>query len=187
VLIVEGPDGAGKTTLIASLQKRYDLPLAPRVVSKDAEAMVDLKEWVEDNVRGGPQAKIYDRHRMISEPIYGPILRHDQQPGFTSTPWMMAMMALFYKVQPIIIYCLPPLETVKENIAEDFDNRVVWHHIDQIYTAYAARAAIDWSRPNTRTVIYNYELDNVERDFGKYLDMRFGYTIDRWKALTDDR
>ena len=68
MIIVEGPDGAGKTTLIRQLQERWpDLAVAPRVVSKDAEAMVDLQEWVNINLSDGPQYKIFDRHRLISE------------------------------------------------------------------------------------------------------------------------
>lgn len=164
MIIVEGPDGAGKTTLISALTERFNLSVAPRVVSKDAEAMVDLKTWVEENLAGGFQYKIFDRHRMISEFIYGPILRKEQQPGFSDPNWVMYRMSQFIQIDPIVIYCLPPLEVVKQNIAGDEDNRVVWDHIEGIYTAYLHRAAIDNAHSGFRTIIYDYTTDGQETD-----------------------
>ena len=156
MLIVEGPDGAGKTTLIKKLQEHWGLEVSPRVVSKDAEAMTDLKHWTEDNVMTAPHNLIFDRHRLISEPIYGSILRSEQQPGFGDVQWMTAMMGQFYASDPLIIYCLPPLEVVKANIEGDEDNTVVKNHIDAIYTAYTARAALDATLSPRSTVIYDY-------------------------------
>jgi len=171
VLIVEGPDGAGKTTLIKKLQAQFGLEVAPRVVSKDAEALVDLKHWVEDNVITAPHKLIFDRHRLISEPIYGPVLRGEQQPGFIDTHWMTAMLGQFYAGEPLIIYCLPPLETVKANIADDPDNMVVKDHIEGIYAAYTARAALDATLSPRSTVIYDYteHVDDPLKPFQHWL------------------
>jgi len=160
MLIVEGPDGAGKTTLIQALQHELGLPIAPRVVSKDAEAMVDLPAWVEMNLSEGFQHRIFDRHRLISEPVYGPILRHDQEAGFDDIETMQRWMFKFYNLQPIIIYCIPPLDTVLKNIAGDIENQVVWDHIRGIYSAYVARAAID-CRAGRNVFIYDYTQDNT--------------------------
>ena len=172
MIIVEGPDGAGKTTLIRQLQERYELEVAPRVVSKDTEAMTDLQVWVEDNVQRGFQDLIFDRHRLISEPIYGPILRNKQSPGFTDFPWVSHMLWRFYKSNPVIIYCLPPLETVKANIANDPDNVVVADKIEAIYAAYAARASIDWGAAHsTNLVVWDYTRDfMLEEDPIQYFD-----------------
>lgn len=158
MIIVEGPDGGGKTTFITKLQKKLNLPIAPRVVSKDAEAMVDLKMWVENNVLGGFQQTIFDRHRLISEPIYGPILRGEQAPGFSDMDWMRDVMYHFYHSKPILIYCIPPLDIVINNVMGDEDNKVVHTTIKQIYTAYVARAAIDVTIHHG-AVIYDYTAD----------------------------
>ena len=80
MLIVEGPDGAGKTQLIQRLRLNLQLELMPRVVSSDTEMMVDLQEWVNEDLHAGLKRAIYDRHRLISEPIYGPVLRKEMQP-----------------------------------------------------------------------------------------------------------
>lgn len=160
MIIVEGPDGSGKTTLIKQLQTKFGLEVAPRVVSKDAEALTDLKVWVEQNLAEGFQYKIFDRHRLISEYIYGPLLRKEQQPGFTDLIWSYGMLyKLYTEVDPIVIYCLPSLETVRKNVLGDHENAVVAEHIDGMYAAYVHRCALDWVARPSRTIIWNYELD----------------------------
>lgn len=143
MIVVEGPDGAGKTTLISRLALELNLPIAPRVVSKDAEAMVDLQKWVDENLEEGFQPRIFDRHRLISETIYGPILRYDQEPGFNEMAWLAPRMRRFYELEPIIIYCLPPFQTIWDNITDDPDNTAVLNKIRPIHSAYVSRAALD--------------------------------------------
>lgn len=156
MLIVEGPDGAGKTTLIRQFQEAFDIPVAPRVVSKDAEAMTDLQDCVDNNLDEGFQSTIFDRHRLISETIYGPVLRSYQSKGFDDLSWLGPRLQRFYDLQPIIIYCLPPLEVVRKNIEGDEDNKVVAAHIDALYTAYVARASLDHAFSPGMVKIWDY-------------------------------
>jgi hypothetical protein len=151
MIIVEGPDGAGKTTLIKQLQEAFQkadivLPIAPRVVSKDAEAMVDLKEWTEQNTRKGFQPMIFDRHRLISEPIYGPILRDYFEPGFDNFHWLDWQLTRLYEAEPVMIYCLPPFHRVWENVRDDPENKVVaqFKVCRMIWSAYLNKALADY-------------------------------------------
>lgn len=142
MIVVEGPDGSGKTTLIRHLARETGLPVAPRVVSKNAEAMVDLKQWVEDNVNAGFQATIFDRHRLFSEPIYGPILRQHFEPGFDDPDWFRTQLYSFYQARPVVIYCLPPFEVVWSNVEHDPENTVVneRRNMRAIWGAYLNKA-----------------------------------------------
>lgn len=163
MIVVEGCDGSGKTTLLNRLTEYFDYPIAPRVVSKDTEALVNLMLWVQENLAKGWQETFYDRHRLISEPIYGPVLRPKAEPGFSNAKWMYAQFEKFYReVKPVIIYCLPPLEVVKENLEGDDDNKVVVNHTEQIYSAYVAQATRDvmW-RPSLHFG-YDYTQPNAE-------------------------
>lgn len=182
MVIVEGPDGAGKSTLISQLQERYGLEVAPRVVTKGAEAMVDLQRWVEDNVDQGFQYKIFDRHRLISEFIYGPLLRQQQQPGFTDLGWSWHFLdQLYTRVNPLVIYCLPPLEVVAENVYLSGDeNKVVLDHIEAMYTAYVHRASLDLTfRPNM-TLVWDYTRDfMLETDPLRFFDNKMAYAKER--------
>lgn len=156
MILVEGPDGAGKSTLIKSLVEVTGFEVAPRVVSKDTKAMLDLKVWVEDNLDLGPHDAIYDRYRLISEFIYGPVLRSTQAPGFDDPDWVLHNLSHLYKNDPIIIYCLPPLDVVRHNLQGDDDNSAVRDFIDAIYTAYLQRAAMDLIMRPHRTIIHDY-------------------------------
>lgn len=143
MIIVEGPDGSGKTTLIEYLADRLEVPVAPRVVSKDTEAMVDLQEWVAEDVKKGPEPIIYDRYRLFSEAVYGPILRDTAQPGFDQIMWFgYHFQTLIGNRQPLILYCLPPLEVVLANLDGDDDNKAVVDKARAIYSAYVAQAAM---------------------------------------------
>lgn len=155
MIVVEGPDGSGKSTVVRRLNRDLQLPVADRVVSAQTQAMVDLAQWTEANVEEGFQDVIFDRHRLISEPIYGPVLRKLQDPHFLDPEWLSKMMERFYQASPILIYCLPPLSVVRSNVSNpDTDNSRVASNIDAIYSGYASRIALD----SLRGVIwlYNY-------------------------------
>lgn len=163
MIIVEGPDGSGKSTLIKQLSDRYDLQVNERVVSKDGAPMTDLKLWVERNLAQGFQYKLFDRHRLISEFVYGPVFRKEQKPEFLDLTWSSIMLQTMYNdVQPVIIYCLPPLEVVTANIIESGEkNTFVLEHIDAMYMAYVHRIALDWSNHGGRVVVWDYTRDFI--------------------------
>lgn len=156
MLVVEGPDGGGKTTLIKLLSEELGLPVAPRVVSQGTEAMVDLKDWVDNNLEEGFQPVIFDRYRLISEPIYGPILRDQAQPGFDDITWLGPRIKRFYDLDPIIIYCLPSYDLVEDNVISDPNNAAVKFDIAAIYSAYVAKAAMDLAIAPGTVKVWDY-------------------------------
>lgn len=113
MIIVEGMDNAGKTTLIETLKKIHgdavDVIKPPGPFSSSKE----LKDWM------GPEIDkcrtfqynrgmvIYDRFPIISELVYGPIVREKSMvtgPVFDETFHELTSAAF-----PVtIIYCRPP-------------------------------------------------------------------------------
>jgi Deoxynucleoside kinase len=148
MLIVEGPDGAGKSTLVGRLVGTLGWEVASKVVDSNTKASVDLVQWVERNVAAGLQPRIFDRHRLISEPIYGPLLRGDMEPGFNDFRWLRQWQGrLRQEVEPLVIFCLPPLETVKANLLNDANNKAVAGIVDPMYWLYF-NAAASWGYPS---------------------------------------
>ncbi|MCA1799993.1 MAG: hypothetical protein LC650_01700, partial [Actinobacteria bacterium] len=105
MIVVEGPDGAGKTTLIRDLSALLNIPVAPRVVSQETKAMVDLRQWTEDNVsRGFRSDFLFDRHRLISDPIYRFIVPNKKMDAeLYNLDWYYKHFFLFAQCRPLVI------------------------------------------------------------------------------------
>lgn len=165
MIIFEGPDGGGKTSLAVRMSRELGIPIAPKVVSADTQPLTNLRDWTEVNVSKGFQRTIFDRHRIISEPIYGPAMRAKQDLAFCDLGWMLEMTSRLYACDPIILYCLPPLHVVRKNVFnDDTNNEAVKGRIGAIYAGYVARASIDIARGVGR--LYDYRSTAVEDIFG---------------------
>lgn len=179
MIIVEGPDGAGKTTLVRHMAEKFMIPVAERVVAKDTHPIdgVDLKQWTEKNLKAGLQWMIFDRHRLISEPIYSACMNRKTHEGFDDIHWLTARMIDFTRIHAFIVYCIPPYMVVENNLRDDEDNTSIWGYSESIYNAYVAAAAGDVARG--QAVMFNYKHDP---DFDR-VDMLF----DQWVRANRSR
>lgn len=141
-VIVEGPDGAGKTNLVRELVDHLGIPQHPRFVQStggpprnlDALVMADLVS----PMYGPDHPHVYDRHPLISEPIYGPIIRGGVDGMFRLVPWLDRCRKKL-QGRAVVVFCLPPWEEVQNNVVnpdiEQMDG--VAQEIWDIYNAYA--------------------------------------------------
>lgn len=136
MIILEGPDGGGKTTKARELSEYFDLPIAPKVVASDTTPMVDIYDWTNKNLAAGWQDTIFDRHRLISEPIYSVAMGGDRDERFWEKAWLGAAMRQFQEIEPIVVWCIPDFKFVNHNVLADDDNKTVWLHIEKIYRGY---------------------------------------------------
>jgi hypothetical protein len=169
VIIIEGPDGSGKTSLIQKLSSKLGYEIAPKAVGSDAQELTDLRRWVDRSLDGGWQPVLYDRHALISEGIYGPAWNGQVREPFQDNYWLCLAMARFTLLRPTIIYCLPPVETVVENIRKDPHNDLLYpvedertakykvpKSVGQIYWQYHWRACQELT-----ALVYDYTRDDV--------------------------
>ena len=175
-VIVEGPDGAGKSTVVKYLAETLDIPVAPRVADslrgvegKDLRSYVDhdMVKWA-NYASADPQvnrsayssfqspvpSRIYDRYPLISEPIYGLHVRKSPQPDFM-TPWYFHKWREFLAHDPIVIWCLPPYSEVSKHVQPGRDMPGVWRNLLPLYRSYTFAAL---TFPGT-SILYDYTRD----------------------------
>jgi len=104
MIIVEGMDNTGKTTLIKNLVSEFKLDV--RGSPSHLVGTPQLMLWVEDEIEiKYDKPPIYDRWPLISEEVYGPMLRGSSDAEGRFIGWAARMCAL-------IIYCKPPIEKI---------------------------------------------------------------------------
>ena len=111
VILIEGPDGSGKTTLAGQLML---LGFGYVHMSVPRPARNPLTYWLA-RFKGRPHPLVIDRMHW-SEDVYGPLTRGGSALSdldrWVLEGWLMAHDAK-------IVLCLPPVEAVLENVALD--------------------------------------------------------------------
>lgn len=167
MIIVEGPDGAGKTQLVLRLADDLGVEVAPKVVQPDMTSEVDLLDWCKREMMTWPQKRLYDRFPLVSEFIYGPMYRHDVRAPFKDLDQLKAAWDNFKATDPLVIVCLPPLSEVLQNVnRSDTDNSAVnGPQMSGVYWQYHNFAAGTYSLVWDYTNPFSYEpmLQNIKR------------------------
>lgn len=170
MIIVEGPDGAGKTSLIRRLSQVLDLPVHARSANSDGTATqstedsrgANLSVWAFKDVNSmdDQPLSIYDRHCLISEYIYGPITRGFIDPNMLSPVMHLSIRALAKK--SFVIFCRPSNAEIVTNVEkDDVSKAVVGNNAHRLAYAYDALKMF-WPGDN---IYYDYQapyaFDNV--------------------------
>lgn len=165
MIVVEGPDGSGKSSLADLLASRFNLVKAPRLAHSLFGPINDLADGVMKSLeeQRGAEGMVYDRFAPISEAIYGSVVRQDIREGF-SGPFMAHAWKSMMELNPLFIFCLPPYSTVVANLREVDQMDGVMEHLYEVYHLYSAQAfTLQGLLGPKRVLIYNYTLDNIER------------------------
>lgn len=115
IFIIEGPDGAGKTTLARSLCYDYNLEYfheGPPPI--DVYPVMEYYSSLIVNAAMGTVGAVFDR-LALGEMVYGPVLRDGDRLGEHGWEDICHVMATF-RVEHIV--CLPSLETCYGNWLE---------------------------------------------------------------------
>ena len=101
MIIIEGMDNTGKTTLVEKLSSLLGTNLLVRVRPQDNQEAVSQSINL---MKPDASNYVYDRCHIIGELVYGHMLRGGSLLGDTS--WHH--LGMLCKISPLFIYCRPP-------------------------------------------------------------------------------
>lgn len=162
MIIVEGPDGSGKTTLIKRIMESdlgSELELMPRAVSKEAKSLTQIDDYIETELGKKFGMRLYDRFALISSPCYAMLPDRTFAGRMFDPVWLRAQFDKLHQVDPVIIMCLPSLDTVVGNTRIGDDNRVVQEDIEAIYINYLSF----WASHGTNTSMMPWDYHNPDQ------------------------
>lgn len=157
-IIIEGPDGSGKTTFIDMLigSKRWFTLLRTAGPPPSLLIIVQYLAWIANASPRMPL--ILDRIPVISDRIYGPILRNADIFRDKPLAWMLT-------ATPLIIYCRPPLDVIVKNVAA---------------TRASQLAGVE---ENTRAIVQGYD-EHMAKLVGMALNVvQYDYTEDEFEPF----
>lgn len=174
IIIVEGMDGTGKTTLAQQLAHRlkvkprkfvgslgpsddYRLALVNRTISEITELEIDSALEIA-SARRRSVKRLYDRFPLISEAIYGPTLRGRNCFGVQYYSVRRRLLAL----KTVIIYCRPHRDVIRSNVQQAPQMPGVLEHFDELLDAYDQLfIELTDSPMNSYITVFDYTRDEV--------------------------
>jgi len=169
IIIVEGMDGTGKTTLVQQLAHHLDME--PKKFVKSSGPDEDYKLTLFDNTlseiqeleiasaEGKSIKRLYDRFPLISEVVYGPILRGHHCFEGLHYPLRRRLLAL----KTVIIYCRPDRDVIQTNIQQTPQMSGVREHFKELLNAYDNFFRELTETPgNSYITVFDYTRDEVQ-------------------------
>ena len=156
LIVVEGVDASGKTTLLENLRSirgKYFLEVRHSCRPLKSSDIIRLMQTVRN--MSDVLDVVLDRHPLISEPIYGPILRNKD---LTADLYNMDNRdrKLLSTVKRVI-YCRPPEKSIFENLSNRPQLKGVLENIHQLIEAYDNRMK-ELRQKGLDIVVYDYHV-----------------------------
>jgi hypothetical protein len=168
LVILEGPDGSGKSTLAARLLKGTGEPTLLVKRSGPPGAIETLRfqaSWIEEQHKD--LNVIADRHPLISETLYAPVVRKVDIPPWTETDALYHFSQIKPDRRPLVVYCRPPMSKLDNTVNVEEQMEGVKKHFYPLVAAYD-----------------DFMAKLARRDFDVY---RYDFTEDEFSGKATDR
>ena len=150
IIIIEGPDGSGKTTLANTLSKQTGYPVVHRSQPKSEEEKRQMMQQYIDAIVTGKNM-IFDRC-WYSEMVYGPIMRDN---SVITYPEMYLLEAKLAKRGALIIYCTDDPKTLWKRATRRGEDYITdYETFERICAGFDALMSVPHHIP---VVKYGYE------------------------------
>lgn len=130
IIVVEGCDGSGKTTLVERAREgqreRYFIIVRAARYPPNKKVAFQYLQWVKNQRE---LDVLLDRIHFISDRIYGPILRNEDL--FKDMPITFGLESV-----TTVVYCRPPAELILENVNKNHQMKGVAQNIDKLIENY---------------------------------------------------
>jgi hypothetical protein len=137
IIILEGPDGSGKTTLAKYLQSRHDFQYVHTGPPTDNDLLEEYGRTLYDACRSSRNVVIDRLH--VGERIYGPQLRGQDRLGRDGEVLIHRLISAY---GARLVFCLPPYEVALSNWKSRFAEGMELIEKEAIYQkVYAAYRA----------------------------------------------
>lgn len=148
MIIIEGPDGGGKTTLVKYLRKRFPVLVLPEHarLSDDERNAPEYRsrDAVRKRVYGAILREVTARHRpeihdrlFFSAMVYDHIFERPTSFNFAEEKSIGRMINA---LEVPVIFCLPPFEAINKQYLAGQQMSGVPEHIYKIHTQYVQMA-----------------------------------------------
>lgn len=151
MIVIEGADNTGKTTLIESLAKEFRLPTIKSFRPPTVKTIIDFHNWA----KAAPRTPVMDRHPAISDYIYGHILRGESP----SDPQLIQ----FLRNQVFLVYCQPPIDTIRGTYLDRAQLEGTHENLDRILSEYESLMSslepdftYDYTNPKSLNALYTH-------------------------------
>lgn len=189
--ILEGPDGSGKTTLAEYLTEHTERPILHSPGLRHGRD--EMIAWVLKRLSSPDRDDyILDRFPLISELVYGPIIRSGAELNFGH-----ALYSAWYQTPTTVIYCRPPYDVIEQE-AKKKETEALMKKLPQIVRGYDHIMAGQLSanlkgKTQVSIITYDYTVDSPEtilelttqRRDGTVLE-HIGSSADRFRRLKQE-
>lgn len=154
-------DGTGKTTLVNRLSHELNLPIHERASTSVGGPVPNVYEWALRDVAGwdNQPLALYDRHPLVSEQIYGPVVRGIIDPNFHGDDELWTAFAK----RVLVIFCDTSWDNVQSNLMQDEKSQMpgVMDNAKRLFLVYRTYARVfdgikvryDYDRPSSYNAV----------------------------------
>jgi hypothetical protein len=165
IVVIEGPDGAGKSVLAEWICVEFGLKLGERSNDRDhlyQTTREDTWRAVHEELTCLERPRVWDRLGPYSDPIYASFdIPYPRLCAFT--PLELDVFEAVMEHVGLVIFCLPPERVSLENVRDGHQLEGVVENHRHIQRAYEARVKMHYLRYNyTKVNALDHVADRVE-------------------------